>query len=364
MELPKKQLKVKDYLISMINSGMRQGDLLPSFSEIAERLHVSKMTVVRVVYILEAMDILYRVQGKGTFVGSKSEAYKKVIPYYHYVPNEQNRKPVITFLSPFLYDDPFMAEITKGVEDGIDHNKYDLVKRHIWIQKCREDQVIRDAARKSTGIILIPSYPLEMQKVIRELVRKNYPLVLLDQWPTGLSCNSVSADNEDAVLLGMEHLYSLGHRKIVFISEMDNNSSINDRINAYSYFMRSKGLLEQVIIGKAALYKLFTETRKTERPSALFAYCDYYAREIATMLQQLGLHIPEDVSLMGFDNNSVPQENQLLLTTLQQPKYKIGRKAARLLEQIMDEKLENNICCRYLIPCELIIRESTGICNA
>ena len=82
------------------------------------------------------------------------------------------------------------------------------------------------------------------------------------------------------------------------------------------------------------------------------------------MLQQLGLHIPEDVSLMGFDNNSIPQENPLLLTTLQQPKYKIGRKAARLLERIMDENLGNNVCRRYFIPCELIIRKSTGIYKA
>lgn len=359
MELPRQQKIVFDYLSALVKNGRQQGELLPTVSSLTKTLSVSRMTVVKVLAIMESMDILYTKLGKGTFAGSRAVAEKKVMPYFHYVPVPPGKKPVITFLSPFRHNDPFMNEFTLGVESGIDLEKYELVKHHLWYGNSPEEKIIKEAAKNSSGIILITPQMQKIQDLISELVRKNYPIVLLDQWPKSLVCNSVSADNEDAIFKGMEYLYDLGHRKITFATQKKDNSSVASRINAYCLFMKKKKLSWQVVIDEKELMKIVQTSDPARRPTAVFAYCDAYASVLARKFAKAGIRVPEDISIIGFDDNPLAQKKSLQLTTLQQPKYKIGLKAALLIQEIMEEKLEQRVCRRYFIGCNLIIREST-----
>ena len=86
MELPRQQKIVFDYLSALVKNGRQQGELLPTVSSLTKTLSVSRMTVVKVLAIMESMDILYTKLGKGTFAGSRAVAEKKVMPYFHYVP--------------------------------------------------------------------------------------------------------------------------------------------------------------------------------------------------------------------------------------------------------------------------------------
>lgn len=357
MELPKKQLIVKKKILDMIEHGMRQGDVLPSIPVLARELTVSRMTVFRVLEHLENLDLIYRVNGKGTFVGRREKAYQKPLPYFRHGATESGQRPIVTFLSPFEHYDEFTRDFTRGIEDTLDHNKYELVKTHVWVSRVREDKMLREASLKSAGMIVISSYPPEMQQVLHELVHKNYPIVLLDNWPTDLECNSVSTDNEGAVYQGMTYLYGLGHRKIIFASGSEKNSSTFSRIAAYNHFMLKKALLPQVVIGPSAVQHLFRK-KATDYPTAIFAVNDSYAMTLYKALKNR-VRIPEDVSLLGFDNDPISTNPIMPFSTLAQSKYQIGCKAVQLLEKIMDPRHDPQTFYRYYFPCELIERNST-----
>ncbi len=356
MELPKKQLMVKRKILDMINSGMYQGDALPSIPDFSRELNVSRMTICRVLEHLENLDLIYRISGKGTFVGRREKAYQKPIPYFRHGVTEPGRRPLITFLSPFRHDDEFMADFTRGIEDAFDHEKYELLKSHVWVSRVLEDKMLREAAAQSAGMIVVSSHPPEMQQVLRELVHKNYPMVLLDNWPTDLECNSVSSDNESAVHLGMAHLYEQGHRKIVFACDYANNSSTFARIAAYNNFMLKKSLLPQVVIGPAAILHLFRK-KATDYPTAIFAVSDSYAIDLYKILKNR-IRIPDELSLLGFDNDPASASAAVPLSTLAQPKYQIGYKAVNLLEKVMNPRHDPKTFYRYYFPCELIKRNS------
>ncbi len=359
MEVPKKQLIVQNHILELIRSGMRQGDLLPSIPELEKKLKLNKMTIGKAYAALESMDVLYKVPGKGTFVGIRAKAYKKAIPYFHRRPHEGGRK--IVFLSPFRHDDPFMEDFTRGLESVFDFNRNILIKRHMEISKVREDQILRESAMEADGLILVSSYPPELQQVIRDLVHKNYPLVLLDNWPVGLQCHSVSADNADGVFLGMEHLYGLGHRNIVFVSHQERNSSTEARIAAYNRFMLKKALPPQVAIGVPAFFRLLSKQSPENRPTAIFTICDAHALNLCRALRKSGLRVPEDISVVGFDNDPIAaQDPEFQLTTIAQAKTQIGKKAIELLELLMNGECDPGIFMRYFVPCSLVVRKTTG----
>ena len=200
-----KQKYVQDYILRVIGNGMRCGDVLPTIKEFSEHLSVSQMTVSRAMEYLESVNVLKRIHGKGTFVGGH-ELLQERLPEYVQKPKTKG-KPIITFLSPFYHSSPWMADYTRGVEAALNHQKYVLFNRHVYINKTHEDEELVDAADKSAGLILISSYPPAMQNVLYNLVSKNYPVVLLDRWPSRQLCHSVSLDNSDAVEQGMKELY-------------------------------------------------------------------------------------------------------------------------------------------------------------
>ena len=344
-----KQKYVQDYLLRLIHNGMRCGDLLPTIRELAIRLNVSQMTVVRSMDYLESIGVLKREHGRGTFVGGH-ELLQNRLPTYVPVKNPCGN-PIITFLSPFNHFMPPMYDFTRGIADTVDHTRFVLFNRHVYVDKTDEAEELTDAAEKSAGIILISTYSPAMTHVLGKLLMKNYPLVFLDRWPDRLCCHSVSLDHSDAVRLGMEELYACGHRRIWFLGDNSTGfSSTASRVAAYKNFMRKYGIEAVVFRSLPTLIDRILRYPES-RPDAVFTNYDALAYDLEDMLQRHGIRVPEEISLLGFDDDPMPENATCRISSIAQPRYRLGVKAAELLQSLIEHGSEFYI--RSFIPGEL-----------
>jgi GntR family transcriptional regulator, arabinose operon transcriptional repressor len=180
----------------------------------------------------------------------------------------------------------------------------------------------------------------------------------------------IGADNKGGGYRGTEHLIILGHRRIgfIFLEEEDTEmvSSVRERLQGYTEALNKYGLpydqslvIPDVHPGQASFSpSIYTFLQRPDRPSAIFAVNDIVALDVMQAAHALQLRIPQDLALVGFDNESFASRLSPPLTTMAQPFFDIGLRAATLLLS----RIEGfNSTPRHIeLPVHLIIRESCG----
>lgn len=181
--------------------------------------------------------------------------------------------------------------------------------------------------------------------------------------------SSVSANNYVGAYEGVKHLIQLNHTKIACIASINFNfSTISERIRGFksvlsdnkisfdeSYLALSNGRIDGGITSTYALLKIMPA------PTAIFAMSDVVAFGVIEALIKEGFKIPEDFSVLGFDNIHYSEFFRVPLTTVHQPKYEMGEKIFDLcLEKIKNKK---DSFKEVVLDTKLIIRESSGICS-
>ncbi len=185
---------------------------------------------------------------------------------------------------------------------------------------------------------------------------------------------TIIADNRMGTLQALNYLYLLGHRKIAHIAGPQNTVAGKERSDAYLEFMKSKGLMinEKHYI-EAASYSYITGTKAAEKlmeqcwddmPTAIYVYYDDAAFATISTVVERGYRVPQDISIIGFDNlkvsgYSMPGYSSLTLTTIEQNRAEIGKKAAEIMVALMEGKtIEENVNDAVCIPTKLIVRNS------
>ncbi len=176
----------------------------------------------------------------------------------------------------------------------------------------------------------------------------------------------VTQDDAIGIRLGLDHLASLGHRRIAHLSGRGGRT-FDIRRWAYRAWMDEHGLAEQATIeeceitedsGYAAARRLFA--RPGPRPTAVVAVNDPVCAGAASAARDVGLQVPHDISLVGFDNSQVAHMRYLPLTTVDVAATTVGEQAAsHLLQRMADPALEARV---RLVPPALVVRDSTGPC--
>lgn len=180
------------------------------------------------------------------------------------------------------------------------------------------------------------------------------------------SAPTVISDNKTGTIEALEYLYALGHRRIAEIAAPFFSLAGRERHEAYLEFMKSKKLeiAPEYIIetseysreeGNKAAAKLLKNTWNN-KPTAVFAGCDEFAFSLYNIYLSHGYRIPEDLSIIGFDDSTSAQYANPPLTTVRQSRKEIGRIAGKTLIKLIDD--ENCGENKILIPTELIIRNS------
>ncbi len=258
---------------------------------------------------------------------------------------------------------PFFAAVARRVEDRGRELGFNLLMCNTDNNPETEDMYLSLLKQKSVDGIIIGT-TTRNHRVLKELLQENLPVALIAQDIPELTIDVVSVDDYLGGYQAASHLVSLGHKRIAILLGNMNRTSDKYRLQAFRQVLEDNGLeLEEDLVirtdysledGKRAARGLLTSPK---RPTAIFACFDFLAIGVYQAAKELGLHIPDDVSVVGFDNTILASIVDPPLTTIAQPIDEMGRQVMDLLvREIEGEKKTKQ---RVILPPELIIRQST-----
>jgi LacI family transcriptional regulator len=256
----------------------------------------------------------------------------------------------------------YFDEIARGVDDELAAMQYDLMLYTTHRRKGRESAYVAKVTRKLVdGLLLV--LPRNAETYLEALRHRRFPYVLVDHQGLGFDVPSVGATNWQGGYDGTSYLIELGHRRIGFITGEMTLGCARDRLAGYQQALSGAGLpLDPTLIreGNFLQPQAFTCANDlldlAERPTAIFASNDVSAFGVMEAVRHRGLRIPEDISILGFDD--IPQAAQVYpsLTTVRQPLAEMGRAAAKLLLTYIKDP--DAAIQRIVLPTTLIVRQS------
>lgn len=259
---------------------------------------------------------------------------------------------------------PFFAEITRGVGEVAHARGYGVVLCTTDGDPDRERSYMQLLRRKRVDGLILTSVTADDPSLVT-LMRAGLPLVLVSRLVRGVDAPYVVVDDRNGGRLAVEHLVDLGHRRIGFIGGPENVQSSQDRMEAYREVLAERGL--SVPTGWAT-FADFTQAAGREAarrmlsrrdvPTAIFAANDMIALGVLEAAEEVGLRVPEDLSLVGYNNISYAALPRIQLTTVAQPTFEMGRIAADYLLDVIEDRRRRKL--RKVLPPKLVVRRTTA----
>ena len=256
--------------------------------------------------------------------------------------------------------DPFLAHLVTSIEEVAQEQGYSVLMSSSYLDQDRELEVVSAFhGRRTKGIIVIGS----QVDVDYLQLRDRFPLpVVLTNCRT--YPYSVSTDNTAGARRAVEHLVQLGHRRIAYIANRRSRRSNSDRLQSYQQVLAANGIPvdEDLIIegdgtlrgGNAAAQILLSQSQP---PTAVFCFNDMTAIGVLSGLQQAEIRVPEEMSVVGFDDVECAAHCYPRLTTVRQPTNLMGQRLIHMLLELIQGQEDVG---SEILPAELVIRESTG----
>ena len=327
-------LELADRLRRSIREGsFKPGDRLGSEHSLARREEISRMTVRRASEILVGEGLLERRPGKGLFVRGKhsaTRAVKVVVGNLQWEPAIQAARGIRSI----------------GSTLGIDVQLYDAHGD----PETDLAMLARLPETTASGAIIVSLHSKAFNEAIYDLKRQRYPFVLIDQRLQDIDIPSVSADNYAGGYAAGQHLLEHGHKRIGFVGDFVANT-VQDRLAGFRDAVADAGhpLDRSLLIdlGKDDIRGRLDDwseqvdacTRRLmdrpDPPTAVFFSCDAIARSGCKTLAAMGLSVPGDVSVIGFDDDPLCQWMTPALSSIRQPFFEMGEAAIRMLVGLM-----------------------------
>jgi LacI family transcriptional regulator len=260
---------------------------------------------------------------------------------------------------------PFFPELVKSIQEAATEQGYDVIMGNTNYDPTRTVSCVqRMIERRVRGVAIMTS---EMDlSLIDQLAAKEVAVVFLDLGPVGPHMSNICVDYEDGIRAGVEHLLELGHRRIAYIggpsrlkSAARRQAAFTDIMGKYQASLKTMPLIFdgdfKTTGGQRAAARI---VRLTPRPTALLAANDLMAIGALRELRSAGLRVPNDISVIGFDDISFAALTEPPLTTIVFPRADIGRAA---VEAIMHTIASiGNMGREFNVSTRLVVRESTG----
>ena len=257
--------------------------------------------------------------------------------------------------------DPFVAGVVSGIEDAAEASGFSVFLANSNAEPAREKRVVRSfEERRVDGIIVTSSRVGALH--VPMLSRMEVPIVLLNNQHPSEGAYSVMIDNEGGSYAAAKHLIQLGHKRIGYLGDSNGHQSDTERLTGYIRALEAARLeFDASLVAKGdgkpegarvALAKLLA---LADPPTAVFCYNDMSALGAMHEARAAGLRIPEDLSLVGFDDLYISQYLNPPLTTVRQPMAGMGRLAAETLLRLLAKHESPQV---LKVPGELIVRES------
>ncbi|MCL6442409.1 MAG: GntR family transcriptional regulator [Alicyclobacillus sp.] len=345
------------------------GEQLPTEVELAKMFQVSLITSKRALLELQRDGLIYRTRGKGSFVKSMSPAESRG-PVVRSVENTAN---IVSMVLPSQGHG--FARYIQGAADYLNKCGYYLSVHSTDDAVASDRQFLRDLASKGIrGIIYYPVNHFRNWDVLLALRMNQCAVVTIDQHLPDLPIPSVVCDNFGGSYESAKRLIELGHRRIAYVSctYIDSTSTIRERFYGYCSALRESGIAvdpdvlvfdytmgpSDAVGGRSSGRSVLTRL-KSLNVTAILAEHDFLACELLSRAAELGMKVPQDLSIVGFDNLEIGAHLPIPLTTVEQDFYEIGRKAAELVIELM-ERGANFAFKKHVVPVKLIERNTTG----
>lgn len=307
---------------------------------------------------------------KPTVSPQTRELVNEVIRHLNYRPNEiarslSIRRTKCIGLVIKEIDNPYFAKVMKGVFDVCCEMGYTVLLGSSELSPNQELKSVQTLTHRHVdGLIISPLQGDDIDfSYLGNLLRENYPLVMLGSVKNYIT-NTVDIDNVKAAYEAVSYLIKLGHTSIAYFSGPAHSAHSQDRLEGYRQAMIDHQLpLQKSYILEVGSYiansyqvgkRFFSE--RGDWPTAVFCYNDLVALGLINALTELDMNVPEQVSVIGFDNIEFCEAARVPLTTVLVPAYDIGCTAARLLlRQIAAPKSLNE---KIVLETKLIVRKS------
>lgn len=349
-------VQLKQVLQSEIQNGVyAPGELIPTEAELCRRYGISRHTVRQALSELVKEGVVYRVPGKGTFVARRR-------------PRANIATDTISFLLAGSTDH-FTLRILEGVEDVATAQGWTLTFANSKDSHTEQARLIEEAVAAGTeGFIIMPVDPpgipagRDYLAPFVTLSRLGIPVVFVDRYYDGVDFDAVVSDNFGGMKEAVTHLAEQGHTAIGFVSTANfQTSSVSDRYRGYLAGLDAVGIRPTpswVLEWKHGREQLRGYLQGVA-PTAIVAVNDYIAAEVLVAARDLGLAVPGDLAIVGFDDSDVATLVEVPLTTVRQFPFEMGKAAARRLLEILRGSRRRGPK-HLMMPTELVVRESTG----
>lgn len=260
--------------------------------------------------------------------------------------------------------DPFVAEIVRGIEEtALDHG-YSLILCQSQAEPQREMAAVRMLREKRVDAIIVTASRVgNLYMPLLEEVR--VPIVLINNQQEGRYVYSVATDNVQGGKLAGRYLMELGHRRMGYIAGPDGVTSSIDRLEGCRQALKEQGLEFNMIVpgngcmggGQAGMQKLLSAASP---PTAVFCYNDMTAIGALLTAKEMGYQVPQDISIVGYDNIALAAYVDPPLTTIAQQKYAMGHMATEMaLTLVVNDEADSSVE-DVLLAGRLVVRGSCG----
>ncbi|MFO1058822.1 MAG: LacI family DNA-binding transcriptional regulator [Dongiaceae bacterium] len=272
--------------------------------------------------------------------------------------------PIVGFL-PGDIQNAFFARIAHDLEVELRKHGHNLLIASSEESVEQERELLESLRSLSVrGFILAPTSTSDNQHIV-SLARDGSPIVLIDRVAESVRCDSVVVDNEGGARKAVDYLIANGHRRIALLRDDSRIFTAQERLAGYRNALQAHGIApDDSLVGVSrstvehaieATIRLFS---RRDRPTALFTVDSLMTQGALLALRSLGLAIPRDVSLVGFDDFDLATFTDPQITVVAQPIAEIGPLAARLLLERLEGNKDAPRHVRF--PTRLVIRGSVA----
>jgi LacI family transcriptional regulator len=259
---------------------------------------------------------------------------------------------------------PFWTTVARGVEDAASEEGYHVIFCNTDESASKQESYLEALIQKQVdGILLVPARSKESP--IKLLHQQNVRVVLLDRHLSNMEADVVRCDSSGGAYQLVQLLLKLGHRRIAILSGPSGVSSADDRVAGYQRALQEAGLKTEdqlIIYGDFSLESGYQMTHDllamTPRPTALFASNNFIAIGALKALHDAGLVVPEDMSVVGFDDLPAAIVVEPFLTVAFQPAYEMGQRATKRLLECLNGQVSDGVQ-EIVLPVSIIERKST-----
>jgi LacI family transcriptional regulator len=334
---------------------------MPTVHDVAKLAGVSPITVSRVI------------NNSGYISATTRDRVEMAIKEIGYVPNTlarglRSKRTNTLALVVTDITNPYFTSMARGVEDVAGASNYTVIYCNTDESETKEEKYANILAQRQVdGVLLVPA--CGNAKIINFLESNGISVVVLDRRVSGVNTDFVRSDSEDGANRLIKLLIGLGHERIAVITGPKKVSTAVDRVKGYRQALVDAGLKENELI----YYGSFTQQSgydfaklamlQSPRPTAIFAANNFILLGVVKAMRELQLKVPEDVSVVGFDDFPESMLVKPFFTAVLQPAYEMGRLAAELLLKRISGELSGE-CQKIILQTEIIERESSGPRNS